>query len=81
MHVQMLRSMNPMKSEDWIAREHRDNFGSWLRTQRMVEDVGAELVDKNPDDIVLLQILANGPSTMIHTYKSYDINGSSRTNT
>jgi hypothetical protein len=41
----------------------------------MDKDVGVELLDKNPDDIVLLQILANGPSTMIHTYKSYDING------
>jgi hypothetical protein len=39
------------------------------------KDVGVELVDKNPNDIVLLQILDNGPSTTIHTYKSYDING------
>ena len=25
MHVQMLRSTNPTKSEDWISREHIDN--------------------------------------------------------
>jgi hypothetical protein len=38
------------------------------------KDVGVEPVDKNLDDIVLLQILANESSTTIHTYKSYDIN-------
>jgi hypothetical protein len=35
MDVQMLRSSNSKKSEDWIAREHRNNFGSWLRLQIM----------------------------------------------
>jgi hypothetical protein len=39
----------------------------------MDQDIGAQLDDKNPDDIEILQILASGPSTMIHT--SYDING------
>ena len=74
MHVQMLRSMNPKKSEDWIAREHRDNFGTWLRVEMMDKGQNVKLVDKNADDI-LLEILANGPSSTIHTYKSYDING------
>jgi hypothetical protein len=74
-HVQMLRSSNSKKSEDWIAREHRNNFGSWLRLQIMDQDVGVQLVDTNPDDIEILQIFASGPSTMIHRYKSYDING------
>jgi hypothetical protein len=41
----------------------------------MDKDVGVELVDKNPNVIVLSQTLANGSSTMIHTYKLYDING------
>jgi hypothetical protein len=35
MHVEMLRSNNPKKFEDWIAREHRNNFSSWLRLQIM----------------------------------------------
>jgi hypothetical protein len=74
MHVQMLRSSNPKKSEDWIAREHQNNFGSWLRLQIMDHDVGVQLVDTNPDDIKILQILASGPSTTIHRYTSYDIN-------
>jgi hypothetical protein len=38
-------------------------------------DAGVQLVDTNPDDIEILQILASGPSTMIHRYTSYDING------
>jgi hypothetical protein len=40
----------------------------------MDQDAGVQLVDTNPDDIEILQILASGPSTMIHRYTSYDIN-------
>jgi hypothetical protein len=40
----------------------------------MDQDAGVQLVDTNPDDIEILQILAIGPSTMIHRYTSYDIN-------
>jgi hypothetical protein len=39
------------------------------------QDVVAQLVDTNPDDIEILHILASGPSTTIHGYTSYDING------
>jgi hypothetical protein len=74
MHVQMLRSNNPKKSEEWIAREHRNNFSSWLHLQITDQDAGVQLVDMNPDDIEILQILASGPSTTIHRYTSYDIN-------
>jgi hypothetical protein len=71
----MLQSSNPKKSEDLIVREHQNNFGSWLRLQIMDQDAGVQLVDTNPDDIEILQILASGPSTTIHGYTSYDING------
>jgi hypothetical protein len=40
----------------------------------MDQDAGVELVDTNPYDIEILQILASGPSTTIHRYTSYDIN-------
>jgi hypothetical protein len=40
----------------------------------MDQDVGVQLVDMNTDDIEILQILASGPSTMIHRYIAYDIN-------
>jgi hypothetical protein len=40
----------------------------------MNQDAGVQLVDTNPDDIEILQILASGPSTTIHRYTSYDIN-------
>jgi hypothetical protein len=71
----MLRSCNPKKSEDLIAREHQNNFGSWLRLQIMDQDAGVQPVDINPDSIEILQILASRPSTTIHRYTSYDING------
>jgi hypothetical protein len=41
----------------------------------MDQDAGVQLVDTNPYDIEILQILASGPSTMIHRYTSYGING------
>jgi hypothetical protein len=41
----------------------------------MDQAIAIQLVGMNPDDIEILQILASGPSTMIHTYTSYDING------
>jgi hypothetical protein len=68
MHVQMLQSSNPKKSECWIAWEHQNNFGSWLCLQIMDQDAGVQLVDMNPDDIEIIQILASGPLTMIHRY-------------
>jgi glycogen debranching enzyme len=71
----IIRSSNPKKSEDWIAQEHQNNFVSWLRLQIMDQDAGVQLVDTNPYDIEILQILASGPSTRIHGYTSYDING------
>jgi hypothetical protein len=54
MHVQMLPFSNLMKSEDWIAWEHRNNFGSWLCLQIMDQDAAVQLVDTNPDDIEIL---------------------------
>jgi hypothetical protein len=55
MHVEILQSSNPKKFEDWIAREHSNNFGSWLRLQIMDQDAGVQLVDTNTDDIEILQ--------------------------
>jgi hypothetical protein len=57
------------------VREHQNIFGSWLCLQIMDQDTSVQLVDMNPNDIEILQILASGPSTMIHRYTSYDING------
>jgi hypothetical protein len=54
MHVQILRSNNPKKSEEWIAREHRNNFSSWLCLQIMDQAAGVQLVDTNSDDIEIL---------------------------
>jgi hypothetical protein len=41
----------------------------------MDQDAGVQLVDTNLDGIEILQILASEPSTTIHRYTSYDING------
>jgi hypothetical protein len=54
MHVQILWSSNLKKFEDWIAREHWNNFGSWLRLQIMDQDADVQLVDMNTNDIEIL---------------------------
>ena len=65
MHLIMLCSTNSTKLDDWIAREHRDNFGNWLHQHMMSKDTND----------VLLELLANGPSTTIRTFQAYGING------
>ena len=65
MHLSILRSTNPTKSNDWIVREHGDNFNNWLRQHMMGKDT----------DDALLELLANGPSTTIRTFQAYEING------
>jgi hypothetical protein len=41
----------------------------------MDKDASVQLVDTNPNDIKILQILASGPSTTIHIYILYDMCG------
>lgn len=64
-HQKMLRTGNPGKSDVWIAREHREHFGTWLRRQVMEKQV----------ECAQLNVLAHGPSTTILTFQGYDING------
>jgi hypothetical protein len=40
----------------------------------MDQDVDVHLVDTNPDDIKILQILTSGSSIMVYRYTSYDMN-------
>jgi Domain of unknown function (DUF4218)/Domain of unknown function (DUF4216) len=65
MHKRDLRRNYPLKSEVWIAREHREKFGGWLLTHF----TGHKKVCPS------LRALAQGPSYTIMTFQGYDING------
>jgi hypothetical protein len=57
-----------------VIRRGQKTGLQWNTKTIMVQDAGVQLVDTNPNDIEILQILASGPSTMIHRYTSHDIN-------
>lgn len=42
MHYNTLRSENPSKSEAWIAKQHRLNFGDWLRKHIMAMNTDSD---------------------------------------
>jgi hypothetical protein len=64
-HKNIVRSINPGKSDSWIKVEHEATFGSWLQTHLMNNDtVGDQLY-----------LLARLPSATICTFQGYEING------
>ena len=65
MHYNKLRSENPSKSEAWIAKQHRLNFGDWLQKH---------IIAMNTDSDQLY-VLSRGPASTIHSFQGYDING------
>jgi hypothetical protein len=68
-HKEILQSLNPNRSENWLTREHNRRFISWLK-----EHVFSEFA-KNPDSISeRLRWLANGPNANVLSYSSYVIN-------
>lgn len=68
-HKEILQSLNPNRSENWLTREHNRRFISWLK-----EHIFSEFA-KNPDSISeRLTWLANGPNENVLSYSSYVIN-------
>lgn len=68
-HKEILQSLNPNRSENWLTREHNRRFISWLK-----EHIFSEIA-KNPDSISeRLRWLANGPNANVLSYSSYVIN-------
>ena len=37
-HMQIVRSMYPLKSETWITKHHNDTFAIWLQKEVMAND-------------------------------------------
>ena len=57
-HMQIVRSMYPLKSETWITKYHNDTFAPWLQKEVMAND---QIHDQ-------LAWLARGPANSILMY-------------
>lgn len=65
MHKAKLLEENPSRGQGWLDRQHRNNFGSWLKKHMIHAKT----------DSAQLRALANGPSTTLVSFEAYDING------
>ena len=65
-HKEVLRQLNPGRSETWLAKAHMSGFNFWFRDR-------IERSDSRKDDA--LRNLAWGPLFTITSYQGYDING------
>ena len=64
-HKNMLRNLNPRKSDMQLANEHNKSFTEWFKRE--------VLKDGNPSETI--QRLAAGPSFEVLCWGGYDING------
>ena len=70
MHKNIIKSQNPSKTENWIAKEHNQTFILWLRGHIF------ELLRENSNSVSeRIKWLSNGPRVDVFSYSSYLING------
>jgi hypothetical protein len=63
-HKQLLQSKHIGRSQAWLEKKHKEEFGDWFRRRRLGMVSGCQL-----------DLLAPGPSTTVMMYQGYDING------
>jgi 4-alpha-glucanotransferase len=61
-HMQIVQSMYPLKSETWITKHDNDTFATWL--QKEVDEIHEQLA-----------WLARSPANSILMYQRCEING------
>jgi hypothetical protein len=66
-HMNELCEQNNEHIEDWVMKEHKLTFTTWLMDQDIPYEESMEEQT--------IKILASGPSCQITTWKVYDING------
>ena len=66
-HMNELRKQNNGHIEDWVMKEHKRTFTTWLQDQNIPD---GETMEENP-----IKKLASRPSCQITTWQTYDING------
>ena len=66
-HIVELRKHYHGHTEEWLMKEHRNRFTSWLREKDIPN--GETLEDQT------IKVLASGPSRQVTTWQTYDISG------
>ena len=66
-HLAELRRKNADESDDWIIKEHKRSFTSWL--------MNLDLPSGESSEEKMIKRLASRPSKMVVTFEAYDING------
>ena len=66
-HLEDLRAAHDGKhTEEWVQKEHRNNFVEWIKEQEISLD---------DDDSDTVKKLAQGPTSQITTWQGYDVKG------
>jgi len=66
-HMNELCEQNNGHIEDWVMKEHKHTFTTWLQDQNILD---GETMEEQT-----IKKLASGPSRQITTWQTYDING------
>jgi hypothetical protein len=66
-HIKEVREHNHGRTEEWLMKEHKNWFTSWLREQDILN---GETLEEHT-----IKVLASGPSRQVRTRQTYDISG------
>jgi len=66
-HIKEVHKHNHGYTEDWLMKEHKNRFTSWLREHDIPN--GETLEERT------IKVLAFGPSRQVRTWQTYDISG------
>jgi hypothetical protein len=65
-HIDELREHNHRHMNEWLMKEHKNRFTSWLRENDILD---GETIEER------IKVLASGPSRQVMTWQTYDIGG------
>jgi hypothetical protein len=66
-HIKEVHEHNHGHTEEWLMKEHKNRFTSWL----MEQDIpNGETLEEHT-----IKVLASGPSCKVRTWQTYDISG------
>jgi hypothetical protein len=66
-HIDELREHNHGHTDEWLMKEHKNQFTSWLREH--------DIPDGKTIEERTIKVLASGPSRQVTTWQTYDISG------
>jgi hypothetical protein len=66
-HIDELREQNHGHTDEWLIKEHKNRFTSWLREH--------DIPDGDTIEECTIKVLASGPSRQVTTWQTYNISG------